>query len=193
MPGFNVQPFGGGFSAAGPSNTIEVRRKNRWVFESLGRGTGAFSQNELLVLQSASRPSFTFEEPEMHHNQEVIYFAGKHTWEPITLTWYDSEQQPDISRGVYHWIETVVNMQNMGVAHPRFYKRQAQLAILDGIGNPTERWTMYGTWPKACNWQDLDYATHDLLTMEATMRYDRAIRTCITAPTAGNAVTPNCP
>jgi hypothetical protein len=193
MPGFNVQPYGGGFSSAGPSNTIEVRRKHRWVFESLGRGEGAFSQAELLVLQSASRPSIKFEEPSMHHNQEQIYLAGKHTWEPVKLVWYDSEQSPDCSRGLYHWIETVVNVQSMGVAHPRFYKRQAQLAVLDGIGRPTERWIMYGTWATACNWQELDYAATELLTLEATMRFDRAIRQCITSPTTGNATTPSCP
>ena len=84
MPGFNINPFGGGYSGVGPSNTVEVRRKHRWVFETLGRGTGQFSQAELLILQSASRPSFKFEEPEMHHNQEVARFAGKQDWDPVT-------------------------------------------------------------------------------------------------------------
>ena len=193
MPGFNVQPFGGGYSVAGPSNNIELRRKHRWVFESLGRGQSAFTQAELLLLQSASRPNITIEEQEVHHNQEVIYLAAKHTFEPVTLTWYDSEQSPDCSRGLYHWIETVVNLQNMGVSHPRFYKRQAQLSMLDGVGNATERWNFYGTWAKSCNWQELDYAANDILTMEASMRFDRAVRTCITAPTTGNATVPSCP
>jgi hypothetical protein len=134
VPGFNIGGYGGGYSASGPSNTIEVRRKHRWVFTALGRGTGAFTESELLLLQSASRPSFEFEQPEMHHNQEVARFAGKQDWDPITLVWYDAEQTPDVSRGVYQWIETVVNMYSIAVARPRHYKRQAELQLIDGAG-----------------------------------------------------------
>jgi hypothetical protein len=191
MPGFNIAPFGGGYSAQGPSNTVEIRRKHRWVFETLGRGQGSFEQSELLVLQSASRPSFKFEEPEMHHNQEVARFAGKQDWEPVTLVWYDEEQQPDLSAGLYKWIETVVNMHSIKVAHPRNYKRTASLLMLDGTGQTTEKWTMLGTWPSACNWQELDYTSTDLMTIEATMRFDRAVRDCTTAPGPSN-VSPSC-
>ncbi len=197
MPGFNINPFGGGYSNQGPSNILEVRRKHRWVFETLGRGAGQFSQAELLVLQSASRPNFKFEEPEMHHNQEVVRFAGKHDWDPVTLTWYDQEQNPDISRGIYQWIETVVNMHSIAVAHPRFYKTTGSLAVLDGSGQTNEVWSMMGAWPSACNFQELDYTSTDLLTCEATMRYDRAVRSrlngaCIQAPPPV-PITPNCP
>ncbi len=192
MPGFNIMPYGGGYSAQGPSNTLETRRKHRWVFESIGRGTGTFSQAELLVLQSASRPSFKFEEPEMHHNQEVARFAGKQDWDPVTMTWYDVQQDPDISRGIYHWIETVVNMQSIKVAHPRLYKRTAKLIMIDGAGAATESWTMLGTWPKDCNWQELDYTSTEIQTIEATMRYDRAVRDCVGAA-APQPIAPNCP
>ncbi len=197
MPGFNVHPFGGGYSETdGPSNTIETRRKHRWVFETLGRGTGTFSQSELLVLQSASRPAFKFDEPEMHHNQEVARFAGKQDWDPVTLVWYDVEQDPDISRGIYHWIETVVNMQTIAMAHPRFYKRTAALLMIDGSGQTTEQWSMMGTWPAAVNWQELDYSSTDLMTIEATMRFDRAVRaksdgSCVQVPKPTD-ISPNC-
>lgn len=192
MPGFNIAPYGGGYSAQGPSNVLETRRKHRWVFETIGRGTGSFSQSELLVLQSASRPSFKFEEPEMHHNQEVARFAGKQDWEPVTLTWYDVQQDPDVSRGVYMWIETVVNMFSIKVAHPRLYKRTASLLMVDGSGQTTEKWTMLGTWPSACNWQELDYTSTDIQTLEATMRFDRAVRDCV-SPISPQPISPNCP
>jgi hypothetical protein len=191
MPGFNILG-GDGFSASGPSNTVEVRRKHRWVFETLGRGTGLFQQSELLVLQSASRPSFKFEEPEMHHNQEVARFAGKQDWDPVTMVWYDVQQNPDISRGIYHWLETVVNMLTIKVNAPVNYKRTAGLRTLDGTGQQGERWTMYGTWPAAINWQELDYTSTDLLTCECTMRYDRAIRECV-AQSSPIFVEPSCP
>lgn len=190
MPGFNINGSGGQ-NANSPSHTVEVRRKHRWFFETLGRGTGTWSQTELLMLQSASRPSFKFDEAEMHHNQEIVRFAGKQSWEPVTLKWYDGEQNPDIARGVYHWLETVVNMASIQVASPTNYKKQATLAVTNGNGNTNERWTMYGTWPQAVNWQELDYSATELLTCEATMRYDRAVRECV-QPVAPTAINPNC-
>lgn len=187
IPGFNVIGLGG----EGPSNVSEIRRKHRWEFRVIGRGTGEFAPEELVYLQSASRPSFKFEEPEMHHNQEVSRFAGKQDWDPITLVWYDVQQQPDVSAGIYKWIETVVNMSVIKVSHPTKYKRVSELAMLDGAGDATEIWRLYGTWPQACNWQELDYTSTDLQTIEATMRFDRAVRLCTPALNQ-YAATPSC-
>lgn len=197
MPGFNVAPFGGSYNDAGPSNNIETRRQNRWIFESLGRGDGAFTQTELLLLQSASRPKFEFDEVEMHHNQEVAWFAGKHKFSPTKMRWYDAEQSPDLSKGIYHWIETVLNIGDQLVAHPSKYKRTASLRMLDGTGQPNEVWTMLGCWPKDCDWGELDYTSSKICTIECTMRYDRAVRqfeneSCPT-PQVPRAITPSCP
>lgn len=190
MPGFNV----GGIGLAGqPPNTLEPRRVHRWVFTTIGRGQGGqFSRIELLVLKSASRPKFKFEEAKMDHNQETVYFAGKQTWEPIELTWYDIEQNPDISRGVYAWLETVVNIQTANVAHPSTYKQSATLTLLTGMNQPNEQWAIYGTWPLDVDWKGLDYSSSEILTIVAKMRYDRAVRTCVAAP-GPQATQPNCP
>jgi hypothetical protein len=172
MPGFNVTGSGG----TGPSNTLEVRRKHRWVFATLGRGAGAWTPQELLNLQSASRPSFKFTSADKHHNQEVVYYAGKQEWEPVTLTWYDIEQAPDISSALYQWLTSVVELGASSVAIPSQYKRQGELTMLNGQGGVTEKWTMYGTWPETINWQELDYSANELMTCQASMKYDRAIR-----------------
>ncbi len=161
------------------------------MFETLGRGTSQFSQRELLILQKAARPNVKFQEAEFHHNQEVSRLAGKQEWEPINLVWYDAEQNPDISRGVYYWLETVVNMQSMRVAHPSLYKRTASLLMLDGVGQTNERWTLVGTWPSIINWKELDYTSNELQTIEVTVRFDRAIRDCLAIP-APQPITPNC-
>lgn len=197
MPGFNVNPLGGGYTPNGPSNLAEPRRKHRWVFETLGRGTGYFTETELLLLQSASRPSPKFEAVEMHHNQEVAKFAGKQTWEPINMVWYDVEQNPDVSKGIYQWVETVVNMRSIGVAHPRNYKKTASLALLDGTGQRTQLWTMFGTWPREANLQELNYTSNEILTCEVQMEYDRAVLgdsngQCLVSPEP-RVINPTCP
>jgi hypothetical protein len=175
MPGFNVTGAGG--DGRGPVNTLEIRRKHRWVFATLGRGSGAWRPEELLNLQSAARPSFKFTSADKHHNQEVIYYAGKQEWEPVTLTWYDAEQSPDISAGLYQWLNTVCDLGTINVAVPSQYKREGKLTMLNGQGGVSEAWTMYGTWPETINWQELDYSANELMTCQATMKYDRALRT----------------
>lgn len=177
MPGFNINPYGGGYSASGPSNTLEVRRKHRWVFESIGRGNTPWRPNELLNLQTASRPSFKFSSADKHHNQEVVYYAGKQEWDPIDLSWYDVEQNPNISLGVYQWLTTVVDMFTIGVQPPSFYKKDAVLKLINGLGVENEAWNMVGTWPIELKWNELDYAANDLLTCNTTMKYDRAVKT----------------
>ena len=174
MPGFQI----GGQGGNQPNNVVETRRKHRWIFETLAQGAFPGGRESLLLLQSASRPHATFEEPEMHHNQEKVYFAGKHSWEPITLVWYDGEQNPDVAKEVYDWLDTGV-LESVGSANvnaPNAYKKDSSLQMLDGAGSPTETWQIFGCWPQDINWGDLDYTNTEIQTIEVTMRYDRAVR-----------------
>lgn len=169
MPGFNICGTGG--VGAIPAN-LETRRKHRFLFETLG----GFEQTALLVLYSASRPNFKFEEPEMHHDQEVARFAGKQDWEPVSMKWYDVEQNPDVSASIYAWLNTVVDLPTATVNAPSVYKKQARLSMIGADGRRTETWVLCNCWPKEVNWGDLDYTATDIATIEATMRFDRAMR-----------------
>lgn len=172
MPGFKVNNQG-----QGPNHNIETRRKHRWKFATLGKGTGSFASEVLLILKEASRPQFNFEEPVMHHNQEQAYFAGKQTWEAVKLVWYDGEQDPNISQEMWEWVNAVCNIPEVSVAIPSNYKKPGVLQTLNGAGGDTESWSMYGCWPQSTNWNNLDYSDTEIQTIEVTMRYDRAVRT----------------
>lgn len=175
MPGFNICGFGA--NPEGPSNTYEPRRKHRWAFETIGRGGGIIPVPILLVLREASRPNFKFEEPDMHHNQEQVYFAGKQSWDPCKLVWYDIEQNIDSSKEMWTWVNGVVKFQgNLPVSLPSYYKKDAILSMLKGDGSVSERWKMCGCWPKEVNWGDLNYTSTDLQTIEVSMRFDRALK-----------------
>ena len=173
MPGFMVVGDGGGERS--PENTAEVRRKHRWSFITMG---GIGNPSILLVLREAQRPNFKLEEPDMHHNQEQVYFAGKQSWDPIKLTWYDIEQEPnDVSKAMWDWLQKTVQFPKINVQIPSNYKQQATLQMENGAGTETETWKLFGAWPKEMNWQDLNYTSTDLATIECTLRYDRAERT----------------
>ncbi|MEE8578019.1 MAG: phage tail protein [candidate division Zixibacteria bacterium] len=169
MPGFKINNQG-----EGPSSTAEVRRTHRWLWETLNDQVG---QEVLVVLKSASRPVFNFEEPVMHHNQEQVYFAGKQNWEPISMSWYDVEQAPDVSAAMYDWLQTVVTINEANVAPPQDYKKTSSLNMIDGEGTTTETWKMYNGWPQNTNWGALDYTSTELQLIEVKYRFDRAERT----------------
>ena len=174
MPGFII----GGDGGKVPGN-YELRRAHRWVFSTLGN----VNQEALLVLKTASRPKLTFDEATMDHNQETVYVAGKHHWDPITLTFYDVEQDPDVSEEMYAWLQAGTGkgspfeiLTSMKVNTPKNYKKTGNLDMIDGYGDPTEQWTLYHCWPKDVNWQGLDYTSSDIQMVEVVMRYDRAVR-----------------
>ena len=172
MPGFMIHGEG-----AGPNSLAEVRRTHRWEFESLGPGN-LLAREVRLVLKTASRPSLTFEEPPMHHNQEQVYFAGKHTWEALALSWYDVEQEPDVSAEMFKWLEKCMSLTGGNAAAvnvPNTYKAtESRLSMQDGLGSSTEVWGIYNGWPQQINWGGLDYSSSDLQLIEVKFRFDRA-------------------
>ena len=173
MPGFSVQ---GGNTANSKLNKAEYRRKHRWRVSTLQGGP--VGPADFLQLKSASRPSFTLNEAEVHHDQEVAYFAGKQTWEPITLTFYDAVGggANDIASLMYQWINTVSDIPSANVGLPINYKKSLLLQSTDNEGNADETWTLHGCWPSKSNWNDLDYSNTEIQLVEITIRFDRATR-----------------
>lgn len=177
MPGFQVQ--GSAVDGQNKNNRIETRRKHRWRFTA-----GFLRPNEWIYLEKAARPSFQLENPEMHHDQEVAYFAGKQTFEEITLEFYDAiGGNVDVTRRLYEWIaggtsESVVNLGDpASVNIPASYKTDIELEMTDGQGNPLDAWTLFGAWPKSTNWNDLDYTNTEIQRVTVVLKFDRAVKT----------------
>ncbi len=175
MPGFNVAGSGGAPEAGvgTPSNQLEMRRKHRWVFQSVG---DSLSSDILIILREAQRPSFTFEEAVMDHNQESAYFAGRQKWEPIKMVFYDAEQPTDSSAGIWGWLNSVVTVPTAQVFRPDQYKKNGILNMINGQGGVNETWNMYGCWPAKVNFSDLNYTNNEIQVVEVDMRFDRAVR-----------------
>jgi hypothetical protein len=168
MPGFNI--MGGG-----PANAkIESKRMHRWRFTTLG----ALNRRASVYLQKAQRPHAVIEEAVMHHDQEQVYFAGKHSWEMITLTFYDvTDSSVDASRDIWNWINTVINIQAASANVPTAYKRDSDLEMTNGFGSAVETWKIFNCWPKDVNWNDIDYTNTEIQTVDVSMRFDKALRT----------------
>lgn len=177
IPGFNIQTDSPNQKFA----LAEPRRKHRWAITAITNASGdVIPAGECVYLEKAARPQFKYDQAEMHHDQEVAYFAGKQSWEPITLSWYDIETPVDVSTKVATWIQSITkNFFNIGdvtrVAVPSDYKSTVKIQVRDGDGVPTETWIIYNAWPESSNWGELDYTSSEILRIEVSMRYDRAV------------------
>ncbi len=179
MPGFNI----GGSHKDGKLNTAEFNRKHRWRVSFGGPSTGPLHTIEWAYLQKAARPTFTVAPAEVHHDQEVAYFAGKQTWNELQLVFYDAVggqgtgSGTGISQRMWDWVQSVIDVEQGGtVKDPFDYKTELKVQLYDGEGSAKEEWTLQGCWPTETNWNELDYQANDIALVNIKLRYDRAIK-----------------
>lgn len=166
------------------SGILQPKLKNRWrvFFTNFGGGAaggGSDSQPVSMQVITMNRPQLSKEEIELHRYNSKAWVAGKHSWEPLTLTLQD-----DVSGTASRVIRDQIQKQQflIGAEGPFLaaspqgsaYKFIVQLDMLDGGEQVLERWFYEGCWIKDCNWGDLDYSASEAVNIEVTIRFDHA-------------------
>jgi len=173
---FGVPTTGGSNSMVMPK--LQYRFRVQLYNFGLGNGsTVSLTQNVV----SVTRPSLTHDEVTLDAYNSKVYLAGKHTWEPVTLTVRD-----DINNTVTKQIASQLQKQlNQGLqAAPmagRDYKFGMIIEQLDGgntgsPGGPTvlETWSMNGCFIQNANYGENNYATSDVMQITLQIRFDAA-------------------
>lgn len=154
-----------------------MMRKFRWLFFINGvsdDGTNALPPDK------GARPSLSFKEIEAQHLNETIYFPGKPDWKPVTLTLFDLKKQ---NNPIFAWLKELYDVCGTNatddkaiwkVPPPGAFKKDGTLKMFDGCGNVMEEWVFKNMWPNNVEWGDLDMSSSDYVTVELTLRYDRA-------------------
>lgn len=177
---------------AGVGNGINhPKHQNRWraIFLSLGGTGGSTSQvpNDLsLQCVTVTRPNLSYEEIQLDRYNSRIYVAGKHTFDPCTLTVED-----DITNRAANAIQTQLELQQrlIGATGPWLnseatastYKFGTLLEMLDGNETVVESWRLEGCYLSGVDWGSMDYATGEKVLITLTMRYDQARQLLIPA------------
>ena len=129
-----------------------------------------------------TRPNVSFDQMTVDIYNSRVYLAGKHTWEPITIT-----LREDVSNNVQKLVGEQLQKQldffeMSSAASGSDYKFVTRMEILDG-GNganaPTvlETFELYGCYVESANYNTLNYAESAPVTVTLTVRYDNAIQT----------------
>lgn len=126
-----------------------------------------------------TRPQLTFESMEIPVYNSKVYLAGKHTWNPITITLREDITN-EVQRRVGEQLQKQFDFMEQSAARSGAdYKFQTLIEILDG-GNGAQGATVLETWDLAgcfiteANYNTLAYANNEPVTVTLNIQYDNA-------------------
>lgn len=170
-----------------PSNTVETARKYRYRLEILEPLDEDFL---LLYAYKITRPIIEFDTIVIHNGQGEIYRPGKNRWQPIEISFYErvygtfeNAGTPDATGGhnqaaklIYDWwANSVLNINNSLHGPANGYQKPAEVAMLDGLGNPIWTYYLVNCWPSKVTPSDLSYTMTEIADITVTLTYDRAL------------------
>lgn len=158
----------------------KLQYRFRVTLENFGVSTPTTELTKQVM--DVTRPNLTFENMEVHVYNSKVNLAGKHTWNPLTLN-----LREDVNNNVQKLVGEQLQkqfdfMEQASAASGIDYKFLTRIEILDG-GNgaftPTvlETWECYGCYVTEANYNTLNYATSEPVTIALTIQYDNAVQT----------------
>jgi hypothetical protein len=168
--------------SAGSQGMLMPKLKYRFriSFENFGK-SGSTTELTKQVSETA-RPKVAFANQVIDVYNSKINYAGKYTWDPITVKLRDDSS---------NLVTTLVGEQNQkqfdffeqsSAASAIDYKFTMRIEMLDG-GNGTfeptvlERFELYGCYLQNTVYQGGDYKSSEALDITLTIKYDNAIQT----------------
>ena len=171
-------------SNASASNQGLLMPKLQYRFRVSLENFGVSSPSTELTKQviDVTRPSVSFDQMTVDIYNSRVYLAGKHTWEPITLN-----LREDVSNNVQKLVGEQLQIQfdffeQSSAASGADYKFVTRIEILDGgnganTASVLETFELYGCYLESTNYNALNYATSEVVTVTLNIRYDNAIQT----------------
>jgi len=165
------------------TNILQPKMKNKWnvTFANIAGGNATSSDLSVQAV-NITRPVLSFEEVQLDRYNSRAWVAGKHTLEPMTITFEDDvtslatsviqaqiSQQQWLIGGQGPWLATAGDGSG--------YKFATTLNMLDGHETVIEAWNISGCWIQNVDYTDLDYSTSDAVQITVTLRYDLAVQT----------------
>ena len=148
-------------------------------FGTTGAADGTREVSRQVV--DVTRPNLSFEQMTIEAYNSRTYLAGKHTWDPITLTLREDANN-NVQKVVGQQIQRQFDFYEQSSAvSSGTYKFQTRIEILDGGNgangaNVIDRFHLVGCYVESANYNTLAYATNEPVTTTLSIRYDNAIQ-----------------
>ena len=174
-------PLASGDSASNQGLLMpKLQYRFRVSLENFGVSTPTTELTKQVI--DVSRPNVSFEQMTLDVYNSRVYLAGKHTWEPVALN-----LREDVNNNVQKLVGEQLQKQfdffeQSSAASGLDYKFVTRMEILDGgngIHTPhiLDTFELYGCYLESANYNTLNYATNEPVTVSLSIRYDNAIQT----------------
>jgi hypothetical protein len=171
-------------NAGGNQGLLMPKLQFRFRVNFLNFGTNTSTVELTKQVIDCSRPNLQFQEITIPIYNSTMYLAGKATWQTLSVNVRDDASNT-VSRLVGQQLQKQMDfVEQASAATGQDYKFQTNIEILDG-GNGTaapivlETWECYGCFLQTANYNTLNYATNEAVTIALTIRYDNAIQSPI--------------
>jgi hypothetical protein len=157
----------------------KLQYRFRVSFENFGVSTPTTELTKQVI--DCTRPNLTFEDIELPVYNSKVRLAGRHTWENINVNLRD-DASGQVQKLVGEQLQKQFDFfEQASAASGSDYKFTTRIEILDGgngANTPTvlETWEVYGCYLQGANYNTLNYATSEPVTVALTIRYDNAIQ-----------------
>jgi hypothetical protein len=185
MPITTLQNISIPTEGAGSNSSLlmpKLQYRFRVLLDNFGTTGGPDGTRELSrQVVDVTRPNITFEQMTIDAYNSRTYLAGKHTWDPITLTLREDANN-NVQKVVGQQLQRQFDFfEQSSAVSSGSYKFQTSIEILDG-GNGAngaaviDRFRLVGCYIESANYNSLAYATNEAVTTTLTIRYDNAIQ-----------------
>jgi hypothetical protein len=169
-------------SSSGNQGLLMPKQQYRFSVSLENFGVTSPSTELTKQVVDVTRPNLSFETMTLDVYNSRTYLAGKHTWEPITLT-----LREDVNNNVQRQVGEQIQKQfdffeQSSAASGIDYKFVTKIEILDGgnganVPNVLETFELYGCFVESANYNTLAYSANEPVTVTLNIRYDNAIQT----------------
>jgi hypothetical protein len=185
MPITTLQNISIPTEGAGSNSSLlmpKLQYRFRVLLDNFGTTGGPDGTREISrQVVDVTRPNLSFEQMTIDAYNSRTYLAGKHTWEPVTLTLREDANN-NVQKIVGQQLQRQFDFfEQQSAVSSGSYKFQTRIEILDG-GNGTDganvidRFQLVGCYIESANYNTLAYATSDAVTTSLTIRYDNAVQ-----------------
>ena len=185
MPITTLQNISVPTEGAGSNSSLlmpKLQYRFRVLLDNFGTTGGPDGTREVSrQVVDVTRPNISFEQMTIDAYNSRTYLAGKHTWEPITLTLREDANN-NVQKVVGQQLQKQFDFfEQSSAVSSGTYKFQTRIEILDGGNgaqgaNIIDRFHLVGCYIESANYNTLAYATNEAVTTTLTIRYDNAIQ-----------------
>lgn len=144
-------------------------------------GVGGSTQELTKQVMDVTRPSVSFTEIPIDIYNSKMYLAGKHEWAATTINLRD-DASGSVAKLVGQQLQKQMDfVEQASAATGQDYKFQINYEVLDGgngtlVPNVLETWELYGCFLQSVNYNNLNYGSSEMATIQLAVRFDNAVQ-----------------